>query len=540
MRPPGREQAARAQEGVAYLMAILLLFLFTMLALSLNLAMQSELLSAAHPRLVARMLYAAESGVGAAVARALASGETGPVVLRRLHRESEEGALVLVEERLEIGGVVALGAAPCDYCSVETRDAWSEQTWAVSVRAWRGAPGIVEGDRGRSFAAASAEAEIRVSPLPFRSGCAARRSGMGEVFSDSSVLMARLRVASVGSEDPELRCVAVVAGGSSVPEDSEPPALLILEPGSEEPLVRIELDGAPMTAPTGADRDLDGVLDGIYVGTAAGSLYRVDVRPPIVVSSDRFSRLPEGWSVELVLRIPGRPVVVRPSTFFVEAVNGLGLVAAFGPRDTETPGLSAADRPLLAVVLDGGSARLEGGSREEDYRALAWGDRLGRRNLLLGVPDGRRPGWILSLEQNERVTGPALLISGLLSFDVRLTDRSEAADICERGLGRIYRLRVTNADPADGESRSRPMEGCMTRALGLPPWEPEPRFLGAFSQPEYRDELLRIEATRTASAPERCRFGAFFVHAIAERSTGDPFPLARIPVCVSVSSWPEI
>ena len=532
MRPPAREQ-----QGVAYLMAILLLFLFTMLALSLNLAMQSELMSAAHPRLVARMLYAAESGVGVAVARALASGETGPVVLRRLHRESEEGGLVMVEERLELGSVVALGATPCDYCSVEARDAWSEHTWAVSVRAQRRAPGLVGEDRGRSFAAASAEAEIRVSPLPFRSGCAAD-SATGDLPSDSSVLLARLGVASAGSDDPELRCMAVVAVGSGV-GDSEPPALVILGPGSEVPLVRIELDGAPLTAPAGADRDLDGVLDGIYVGTAAGSLYHVDVRAPIVLSSDRFSRLPGGWSVELVLRIPGRPVVVRPSTFFVEAVNGLGLVVAFGPRDTETPGPSAADRPLLAVVLDDDSDRLEG-AREEDYRALARGDRVGRHNLLLSVPEGHRPGWILSLELHERVTTPALLISGLLSLDVRLADHTEAAGICEPGLGRVYRLRVTNGDPADGESRSRQIDGCTVRALGLPPWEGEPRLLAAFSQLEYRDELLRIEAARMASAPRRCRFGAFFVHAIAERLAGDPFPLARIPICVTASSWPEL
>jgi len=523
----------KTQEGVAYLMALFLLFVFTMLALALNLAMQSELFSASHPPIVARLHYAAESGLAVAVARALASGEIGSTVLRRQHREVEEGGLVEVEERLEVVVGARLAVSPCDYCSVEVRDSWSEQEWSVLVRAERGPRGRSGAERGRSFAAFSAEAEFRVSPLAFRSECVAA-SGGGAASSTPNTLVARLRVVSSVYPDLETHCMAVTVSAAA-----EPPALVISDLETSVPVVKIQLDGAALGAPAAADRDLDGVVDYIYVGTAAGSLYRIDVGTPLVVS-ESAARSEGGWTAESILRIPGRTLMMHPSIFFVGGKDAVGLVAVFGLRDESVAGTSPADRQLLVVLLDDepSPARV---AREEDYRALAWGDRVGHPNLLLDDTGERRPGWILRLEPYERVTRPAFVFSGLLAFDAhRVANSGSTGDCKGSSPSRLYRLQLTNGDPADGEGRSRSMEGCAVRSFALPPWEEDAEVMDGFSRGEFRGELSRIEEGWRARSVDSCRFGAFYVHAVSQRTSGTHFPLARVPVCVTVSNWIDL
>jgi type II secretory pathway component PulK len=86
------------QEGSAYIIALMVLFLLTILGISVSLVTQTEILAGGQERIIERTFYAAESGIEVSIARALGQGEFGPVMHRAQRNEFEQGRLMRVEE----------------------------------------------------------------------------------------------------------------------------------------------------------------------------------------------------------------------------------------------------------------------------------------------------------------------------------------------------------------------------------------------------------------------------------------------------------
>ncbi|MEM9406166.1 MAG: pilus assembly PilX N-terminal domain-containing protein, partial [Acidobacteriota bacterium] len=65
-------QAARREEGSAYIITLMVMFALTVIGLGLSLVSQTELLVGSQERSIQRNFYAADSGLNAALAAVLA------------------------------------------------------------------------------------------------------------------------------------------------------------------------------------------------------------------------------------------------------------------------------------------------------------------------------------------------------------------------------------------------------------------------------------------------------------------------------------
>ncbi len=73
---PSRSQLSRREDGSAYIVALLVLLVLTVLGLSLALVTQSELQIGANERTIHRIFYGADSGVAAVTARLTVTNDT--------------------------------------------------------------------------------------------------------------------------------------------------------------------------------------------------------------------------------------------------------------------------------------------------------------------------------------------------------------------------------------------------------------------------------------------------------------------------------
>ena len=64
---PRSHARARSQEGSAYLIALMALFLLTILGITVSLVTQTEILASSQERIIERTFYAAESGLEASI-----------------------------------------------------------------------------------------------------------------------------------------------------------------------------------------------------------------------------------------------------------------------------------------------------------------------------------------------------------------------------------------------------------------------------------------------------------------------------------------
>ena len=140
MRREPQPDDARRRDGSAYAVTLLCLVVLTMLALSLALVTQSEMRIGVNERVIQRVFYAADAGVAAATARALANDDyTASAVLLE-----EPDASWPVSSRSRVRGTVLLPIldAPCDLCEINDAGSYGERAYrrvshALTVRAER-------------------------------------------------------------------------------------------------------------------------------------------------------------------------------------------------------------------------------------------------------------------------------------------------------------------------------------------------------------------------------------------------------------------
>ncbi len=114
LSPPRRRRQLRPAAGSAYLVTLLALVVLTMLALSLSLVTQSELLIGSNERTIQRVFYAADSGVAIATANALVVADYSSKTITL----PEPGSLLGVEYEVELSPFFPLLNAPCNLCQI--------------------------------------------------------------------------------------------------------------------------------------------------------------------------------------------------------------------------------------------------------------------------------------------------------------------------------------------------------------------------------------------------------------------------------------
>jgi hypothetical protein len=137
----------RSEAGSAYVITLLALVVLTIMALSLALVTQTEVQVGSNERTVSRMFYAADSGLGVAVAEALLVNNNpdnptvpGPrtVLLNKVSVGAGSSLSTNVADRVTISAFVPIQFVRCDLCqSEEGKQKFWRVNHAVSATAER-------------------------------------------------------------------------------------------------------------------------------------------------------------------------------------------------------------------------------------------------------------------------------------------------------------------------------------------------------------------------------------------------------------------
>ena len=122
------------QAGSAYLVTLLLLVIMTLLGLSLALVTGTESQIGANERILERVFYATDAGIGIAAARVLVSSdyyydvgndENNSYILN----EAPGAASPLVRSRVSVGPLMPTQVAPCNLCEINNAGSYRDSSY---------------------------------------------------------------------------------------------------------------------------------------------------------------------------------------------------------------------------------------------------------------------------------------------------------------------------------------------------------------------------------------------------------------------------
>jgi len=132
--------ASQCQRGSAYILALLILVVMTLIGLSLALISSTEMQVGANERLIQRTFYAADAGVGLTVARILTKNDfaegtpdepDNPVYPLNAVPGSESP---LVKNQVVLAPAIPLLEAPCALCEINNAGTYSETAyWRYNI-----------------------------------------------------------------------------------------------------------------------------------------------------------------------------------------------------------------------------------------------------------------------------------------------------------------------------------------------------------------------------------------------------------------------
>ena len=130
----------KSEEGSAYLVALLGLVLLTLLGLTLSVITQTEMRMGANDRLLQRVFYAADSGFGVSVSRALVRGDFSGETFN-LPDPSSPAAFDF-RHSVAVTPLVPVLSAPCNLCQINNAGTYGAKQYhkishAVAVDAQR-------------------------------------------------------------------------------------------------------------------------------------------------------------------------------------------------------------------------------------------------------------------------------------------------------------------------------------------------------------------------------------------------------------------
>ena len=172
---------SRNQEGSAYLIALMALFLLTILGISVSLVTQTEILASSQERIIERTFYAAEAGLEASIARALGDGDFGPVEHIANRNALEQGELMNVQERVQSSPFYCMADTPCNLCSINQGSQYVRRNHMVAVNATRS--GVTSDGTSIPVGRKSLSSQVNVEPMQTIVDCLAELPSANGTFS---------------------------------------------------------------------------------------------------------------------------------------------------------------------------------------------------------------------------------------------------------------------------------------------------------------------------------------------------------------------
>jgi hypothetical protein len=158
-------RSSRKEEGSAYLVALIGLVLLTLLGLTLSVITQTEMRMGANERVLQRVFYAADSGFGVSVSRALVQGDFSG----KLYTLPDPSSPPSFDFRhsVDVTPLVPVLSAPCNLCQINNAGTYGAKQYhkishAVAVDAQRIGGDI---DNPGLVAQKSLSAMIDIQPL---------------------------------------------------------------------------------------------------------------------------------------------------------------------------------------------------------------------------------------------------------------------------------------------------------------------------------------------------------------------------------------
>ncbi|MEM7480607.1 MAG: PilX N-terminal domain-containing pilus assembly protein [Acidobacteriota bacterium] len=124
----------QGERGSAYIVVLLVLVVLTILGLSLALLTQTERQIGSNEKTLQRIFYAAESGVGVAVSKALTLPDNQAIDLRLT--EPVVGQVALRHD-VQVSAMLPILDAPCNLCQINEPAAFKEINHALGATARR-------------------------------------------------------------------------------------------------------------------------------------------------------------------------------------------------------------------------------------------------------------------------------------------------------------------------------------------------------------------------------------------------------------------
>lgn len=366
--------------------------------------------------------------------------------------------------------------------------------------------------------------------------------------------------------DLEDRYVAIFGGGY----DPDNPLtrgnwLYVLDVETGEVLAKRQLDGAAPSAPAAVDTDGDAYLDTVYIGTYAGSMYKMSLAEPGRLLSSGRVRSADWTAFKVFIAGSDYPIFTPPSVVFVPSEDRYALAFGVGNR-ADLWDQSSEDVPgRFYTLLDTGWKDETGFTprTESDYEVFAATDTTDRSNLLKAPNGSNEPGWIVTLQDGEKLVSRPFTLAGVTIFStykplpLQILDGEVA---CERdGETNIFTVFTTSGNALVSD-RFRSVPGIVsnpfTEVSSL-------QGRGGFGQAgdgdgesgggsggsggtggptadDLNEDLEDIREAIMELFPQGCRFNEVSVNLKVVRSdTGIEF-VAPVPVCVQATNWKDI
>jgi Tfp pilus tip-associated adhesin PilY1 len=399
---------------------------------------------------------------------------------------------------------------------------------------------------------------------------------LGQTWSVPTI--GRIRVVQDGDEVDKF--VAIFGGGMDAESKPSPRRgnwLYMVDIETGAALYKRQLVGAAPGDPAVLDKDLNGYLDTIYIGTTAGFLYKVDIGSPATLEEVTLRRnlaLPALAADATVLRITDkdwepfpifdtvrRPIYLTPTAFFVSRLNRFAL--AFGTGDREDLWAFDGQEGRFYVIVDEGytASQVAAGDlpkSESDYQEVLAGGASAAEDadFVLNPPTGKDRGWYLRLEADERVITQPFGLSGILIFSSYRPQvvvsggsggggRNDDAVCARSGESRIFVVFANNANAimsvAGAPSRFRLVPEFVTSPYveqGVTK-NPTPEGGGGRDSEDLDPTQQQIMAALRERAPRECKFANYWFSVSGIRSDVRYERYATIPICTIQRNWKE-
>ena len=319
--------------------------------------------------------------------------------------------------------------------------------------------------------------------------------------------------------------------------------------------------------PAAVDTDFDTYLDTIYIGTTAGIMYKVDISDPVELatftvddwSETDFSdpnpepiertvtRIPETeWEPFEIFDTGGRAMYYAPSVVFFSELNQYAL--AFGAGDREDLWVDTDQFGRFYFILDEHWDDTNGDLPfdESDYELIALDDAPTGTNLIFEPNGSNQPGWIILLDQEERVTAKSLVIAGVVFFNSFVPEPFVPTDgLCaQTGFSRIFAVLATNADglltdplnPGSDPARYQIVDDFATspyvQSSGTEDELPDDPTDEDEVPDELSDQMEAVVQQLKDLQPEECRFANYTLNVLVDTTASGSQLVAPVPICI--------